>query len=190
MNERGEIHDLMQRVRAGSQEAMRELCDLYGPHVRRVVRRRLDKKLRAKLDSADLAQAVWASFFIQPNHDFTFATSEELVAFLASIAHNKLVDVLRQRYRTRKYNINREQSLYGSATDHSMEVTDPHPSPSQIVSVEDRWERLLAEQTPRDRLILQLLRQGHTHEETACMVGVNERTVRRLLSKIDPKSIA
>src|SRR5262245_32263571 len=42
-----ELRGLMERIRAGSQEAARELCDRYGSHILRVVRRKLDKKLRS-----------------------------------------------------------------------------------------------------------------------------------------------
>lgn len=178
----------MQRVRAGSEEAVRELCDRYGPHVQRIVRRRLDKKLRVKFDSADLTQAVWASFFIHPNHDFTFERPEELIAFLADLAHNKLVDILRQRYRTRKYNVNREHSLNGTAAERSLELADRAPSPSKLLMAKDRWEKLLEGQPEHHRRILELLRQGYTHAEAAQLVGVNEKTVRRLIRKLDPGS--
>ncbi len=180
-----ELQELLRRIQEGSQEAMQELYDRYSHHVLRVVRRRLDQKLRAKFDSADFAQAVWLSFFVQPRHQFQFQRPEELIAFLANLAQNKLVDALRQRYGTRKYNINREHSLEGSAALQSLEVADRQPSPSQMLMAEDRWEQLLAQQTPRDRRILELLRQGFTHEETARQVGVNEKTVRRLIRKLD-----
>src|SRR5262245_50351321 len=115
MDARQELRDLMERLRQGSSEAAQELFETYGPHVLRVVRRKLDKKLRAKFDSTDFEQAVWASFFIYPTHGYHFEQPEELIAFLANLAHNKLVDALRQRYRTEKYNVNRERSLEGSA---------------------------------------------------------------------------
>lgn len=188
MDEQHELRTLMQRVRDGSQDAVRELCDRYGPHVLRVVRRKLDKKLRAKFDSADLTQAVWASFFIQPHHDFHFARPEELIAFLADLAHKKLVDVLRQRYGTRKYNVNREHSLEGSAAAGSLDIADGRPSPSKVLVAEDRWERLLKDQPPHHRRILELLRAGHTQAEAARAAGVSEKTVYRLIRKLDPGS--
>src|SRR5688572_23874581 len=57
---------LMQCVREGSADATKELLDRYGPHVLRVVRRKLNRKLRPKFDSVDFVQDVWASFFTTP----------------------------------------------------------------------------------------------------------------------------
>src|SRR5262249_49017669 len=143
-----ELRLLMQRIRDGSQDAVQELCDRYGHHILRVVRRRLDRKLRAKFDSADFTQAVWTSFFVNPCHDFAFERPEELIAFLGQLAQDKLVDVLRQRYRTQKYNVNREHSLNGSAEEQALRKEDPGPTPSQLALAEEQWERLLKDQPP------------------------------------------
>jgi RNA polymerase sigma factor (sigma-70 family) len=178
----------MERLRKGSPEAARVLCERYGPHILRVVRRKLDKKLRAKFDSADFEQAVWASFFIDPTHQYSFKQPEELIAFLAELAHNKLVDALRQRYRTAKYNVNRERSLEGSAACQAARVADRQPTPSELAAARERWDRLVEGQPPRYRRILELLRQGNTHAEIAREVGVSEKTVQRLLRKLDPGS--
>jgi RNA polymerase sigma-70 factor (ECF subfamily) len=182
-----ELAVLMQRLRNGSQEAAQELWERYGAHVLRVVRRKLDRKLRAKYDSADLAQAVWASFFVKPTHGYQFERPEELLAFLARLAEEKLVDLFRQRYRTRKYNVNRERPLAG-AGDPALCVQDRLPSPSEVAVARQEWERLLEGQPARDRRILTLLSQGYTHEEIARELGICAKTVHRLIRKLDPRS--
>src|SRR4051812_9273338 len=102
---------LMRRVNEGSQDAARELYDLYGSHILRVVRRRLSKELRSKFDSIDFVQDVWMSFFASPHGEGKFDRPEALIAYLVKIAHNKVVDTFRQRMQTRKYNVQREHSL-------------------------------------------------------------------------------
>jgi RNA polymerase sigma-70 factor (ECF subfamily) len=183
-----ELQDLMQRLRDGSQTAAQELYERYGHHILRVVRRKLDRKLRAKFDSVDFMQSVWTSFFVNPSHQFAFERPEELIAFLAKLAHNKLVDAQRQRYGTEKYNVNRERSLEGSAAQEAARVVDRQPTPSQLVVAEEHWDRLLEGQPDHYQRILILLRQGYTHEEIAQAVGVNEKTIRRLIRKLDPGS--
>jgi hypothetical protein len=42
---------LMQCIRAGVQDAARELVRVYAPHILRGVRRRLDQRLRVLFDS-------------------------------------------------------------------------------------------------------------------------------------------
>src|SRR5882724_4971958 len=62
-----EFHDLMQKVLTGSQEAAQELFRDYEPYLLFAIRRKLDKRMRSKFDSADFAQDVWASFFETPD---------------------------------------------------------------------------------------------------------------------------
>ena len=53
---------LMEQLRLGDQDAAWTIIEIYGPHIKRVVRRDMHDKLRSKYDSADFVQAVWASF--------------------------------------------------------------------------------------------------------------------------------
>ena len=57
-NNETEFADLMRLVREGSQDASRELVQRFGPHVLRVVRRRLHQSLRSKFDPCDFEQEV------------------------------------------------------------------------------------------------------------------------------------
>ena len=72
----GEFALLMQSVREGSQEAARTLFERYGPHIRRVVRRKLHQKLRPQFDSVDFVQDVWASFFAQQGRQASFESRD------------------------------------------------------------------------------------------------------------------
>jgi RNA polymerase sigma factor (sigma-70 family) len=184
-----ELAHLMQLLREGSEDAARELWERYGEHVLRVVRRKLDRKLRAKYDSADLAQAVWLSFFVEPHHDYRFERPEDLLAFLADLAQHKLVDVQRQRYRTKKHNVNREHSLEGSAATEAAAMPDRRASPVHTAIARERWERLLDGQPEHHRHILEMLQQGYTHEEIARELGISAKTVQRLLRKMDSRSM-
>ena len=53
---------LMASARSGSRDALEDLYKQYGEHVRRIVRRRIHRRLRAQYDSLDFMQAAWASF--------------------------------------------------------------------------------------------------------------------------------
>jgi DNA-directed RNA polymerase specialized sigma subunit, sigma24 homolog len=90
-----EFHSLMDRIRTGDQDAARLLLELYGPHILRVVRRHLSEKEQSKFDSIDFVQSVWAPFFRQPDCVHSFERPQDLVAFLVSIARNKVCDEMR-----------------------------------------------------------------------------------------------
>ncbi len=184
MSDENEFSMLIERMRAGSEEAARELFRRYGPHIIRVVRRRLTKRLRSKFDSQDFAQAVWASFFAMPPEACSFEHPEALAAYLEALARNKVIDVVRQRLMTDRYNVNREKSLEGSAAYEVRHLPDTEPRPSQLYLAEDEWERLLTAAPLHQRRILELLRDGVTPGEIAKELGVNRRTIRRLLLKL------
>ena len=94
--EQEEFANLMQRLRNGSEEAARELLDRFGSYILRVVRRRLSRELRSKYDSVDFVQAVWASFFAEDSQDRRFDHPDALIAFLATLAQNKVIDAVRR----------------------------------------------------------------------------------------------
>ena len=176
-----EFRLLLTQVKDGSHEATRELIERYGPHIFRAVRRKLNKAIRAKFDSVDFVQVVWASFFAVPQKLVEFDRPEELIGYLAAMAHNKVVDEIRRRMETDKYNVNREQSLDDSARGLGARLTTRQPSPSEVAVADELWERLLQGKPDRHRRIIELRRNGYTYQQIAYQLGLNERTVRRVI---------
>jgi RNA polymerase sigma-70 factor (ECF subfamily) len=178
-----DFEQLMERVRAGSQEAAQELLERYSDPIRRVVRRHLHRRLRRQFDSLDFVQSVWASFFQLPAERYSFPTPKALVAFLSQVAYNKVVEAFRQRFQTAKHDLTRERSLHnGNLESPSVQLREP--TPSQLAIAEECWERLLAGQPPRYRRILEMLRQGHSHREIGEKLGLHPKVVQRLLRKL------
>ena len=180
---------LMQGIREGSDEAARQLVDRYGPHILRVVRKRLHPKLRSKFDSLDFQQDVWASFFAAQSGK-TFDRPEALAAFLAAMARNKVLMAVRQRRQIQKYNVDREQSLDGSAAFEARGVAGQDPTPSQLAVAQEKWDQLLKGHPPRYQRILMLLRLGHTQVQISQQLGVSERMVRRVIRKLLPEALS
>ena len=58
------------------------------------------------------------------------------------------------------------------------------PTPSQVAIANERWERLVDGQPDRYRLVLDMLRLGHTHEEIAERTGLHRKVIQRLLHKM------
>ncbi len=176
---------LMERVTQGCPEAIAELHHRYGGHIRAVVRKRLDQRLRPLFDSVDFQQDVWASFFCGDLKRCHFTTPEALVRFLCEMANSKVVDVFRQRLRSPTHNLNREQSLDQlHFVEVATEVAARNPSPSQLAIANEKWQQLLQEQPEPNRRILELLRVGHTHEEIAAKLGLNAKKVQRFIQSL------
>jgi RNA polymerase sigma factor (sigma-70 family) len=182
-----EFRALLGRIKEGSQEAVQEFLQRYERPLYKVIRKRLAQRLRRQFDSDDLLQEVWKSFFALSPAELQFDTPEQLQAFLIEMACNKVVDAFRHRLETGKCNINMEHSLDGSAGGTVKGIAAPTPTPSAVVMAEEEWERLIRNQPAHYRQILIGLRQGKTHQEIARELGVNERTVRRLVDKLRPR---
>ena len=51
---------LLAKIRAGDFQAAEHVFGAYEPQLRLIVRRQLSRRLRAKFDSIDVVQSVWA----------------------------------------------------------------------------------------------------------------------------------
>jgi RNA polymerase sigma-70 factor (ECF subfamily) len=176
--------DLMARAKAGDETALRTFFSRFDREVQMMVRARLPKKLRNQYDSADFAQAVWQSFFSDlPADAPEFENERHLRQYLAGAVRNKVHQQHRRLTRTRKYDIWREERLYIRRGNQEVprEVVSPDPSPSQAAQASDRLEQLTAGRSELEVEVIRLRRQGLTFEEIASVMGVNERTARRII---------
>ena len=182
--EEDEFRVLLEKAQAGSQDAMCELIERYAPHIVRAVRRKLSKAIRPKFDSFDFVQGVWASFFAASRGFAKFDRPEELMGYLVTLAHNQVVDEIRRRMMTEKYDVNRERSLDDSDLHVARSLAALEPSPSEVAVADELWARLLKGQPEHYRRILELRRAGNTQQQIADELGLNEKTVRRAIQRI------
>jgi RNA polymerase sigma-70 factor (ECF subfamily) len=182
-----EFTHLMERARSGDAVAIRDFLSRFEREVRMMVRARLPRKLRPRYDSVDFVQAVWQSFFsdLQSNPR-EFENPDHLRAFLAGVVRNKVLEQHRRLTRTEKCDLSREERLYVRRGDREVlrEVVSPDPSPSETAQAGDCLELLIAGRSQRDVEVLTLRRQGLTFEEIGARMGMNERSVRRLIESI------
>lgn len=176
-----EFRSLVSQVKQGSEEAARELISQYGRHVMRVVRRSLDRQLRSKFDSMDFSQAVWLSFFRDRQKIAEFDQPHQLVVFLANVTRNKVIEETRRRFNTQKCNVEKERALV--ETDEGIKSSDP--TASQVAIVEERIDELAATLPERYREIVRLVYQGVSHREIAEKLCIHERTVSKILARIE-----
>jgi RNA polymerase sigma factor (sigma-70 family) len=179
----GRIRAFLDRIRAGDEAAGRELIARYEAQVRLVVRRQLPRLLRSRFDSLDFLQSVWASFFrrLRAGPD-QFEDPRYLVAFLARVARNKVVDQYR-RAATLKHDMRREETL-SSANSHAQEPAAEQDTASEVAEAHEAFDRL-RDLLPADRRgILRLKLEGLSTREIGQQLGLSERTVRRALEDL------
>ena len=184
MDHDDDFTDLMERARSGDPAAVRDFLDRFEQEVRAMVRARLPRKLRTLYESADFVQAVWKSFFSDLNEKpRVFADAGHLRGFLAGVVRNKVHEQHRRLTRTEKYDLSRQEQLYTRRGDREIvrDVASTDPSPSETMQAADRLEQLTAGCSQRDIDVLTLRRHGLTNVEIAERIGMDERSVRRIL---------
>jgi RNA polymerase sigma-70 factor (ECF subfamily) len=166
---------LLEKLTSGDPAAERVFL-AYEPYLRVVVRRYLSPALRAKFDSVDVVQSVWADVlrgFREAGWRFT--DTAHLRAFLIRLTRHRFIDRLRQHRRA----VEREQSLSGG--DWEETLTAPDPQPDDVVQADELWQQILALCPPEHRELLHLKREGAANSEIAARTGLHEGSVRRIL---------
>jgi RNA polymerase sigma factor (sigma-70 family) len=180
------IRPFLDRIRAGDDDAARELLSRYEAEVRLVVRRQLPKLLRSRFDSLDFLQSVWGSFFRrmrdQEDGRADFEDARHLVAFLARAAKNKVIDEYR-RAASQKQDMHREEPLWAEGS-HPREVAAEGDTPSELAQAQEAMDRL-RELLPRERReILEWKARGESSKEIGDRLGISERTVQRVIEDL------
>jgi RNA polymerase sigma factor (sigma-70 family) len=173
-----EFNRLLSQARTGDESAARELVERFTPFMKRVIRTRLDRRLRPAFDSADFSQAAWASFFARPSQPHEFQEPEELVRFLEEVARNKVVEQIRRRLGTRNRRVRREIPM-----ENGDRFPAASPTASQEAIAQERWQQALEKQ-PDHQAIVQSFRIGFSQREIADHLGISERTVRRAIRRL------
>jgi RNA polymerase sigma factor (sigma-70 family) len=177
-----DFETLIERIRQGDQEAACILVKSYGPDLIRVIRRNLKTKLRSKYDSDDFLQEVWLGFFTKWVHEKDFNRPEEVIAFLATMAHSRVVEANRQYLQCQKRDLNREQSLEEAARE-GKEPIAPGSDAAELAIAEDQWELLVQRLPPRLQYVLQALREGRTYDQIAWLHGLDAQGLRYVVRR-------
>jgi RNA polymerase sigma-70 factor (ECF subfamily) len=141
-----------------------------------MVRRRLTPALRAKFDSMDIVQSVWADVLEGfRDADWEFKDRDRLRAFLARVTYNHFINNCR-RHNTA---IERERPLMGEAPADIASASQPRPS--QLAQADELWDTMMRLCPPAHHELLRLKRQGFSLSEIATRTGLHEGSVRRIL---------
>jgi RNA polymerase sigma factor (sigma-70 family) len=173
--------DLIRRAAAGDAAARHELFARYHRAVRLAVRRRMPDRLRARFDSLDFAQDVWASFLALPADRLTFPGPDALVAFLAQVGRAKVIDAGR---RPAADPINAPPGGDPAGDLDGLPAGGQAQTPSQHAIAAERWHVLATRLPPGQRAILERLRDGRSHAEIAADLNLSVRTVERIVRRL------
>lgn len=166
------LQRLLDRMGAGDDDAAQAVYDEYAPFLRMVIRRKLTSELRARFDSSDVVQSVWADLldgfrkgrwsFDSPNH---------LRAFLVRATHNRFIDYVRKHGPSTN-----QQASWDEET-----IAQDAAQPSAEARANEKWHEILQRCTPEQRPIVEMKREGYSLAEIAEKTGYHPSSIRRIL---------
>ncbi len=183
------FRNLMYRVRAGSEEAARELVAQYGDTIRQAVRESLHVTLRPRFDSLDFVQIVWKSFFSSPDDLSRFDSPDELVAFLVAAARNK-VRIEARRLMADRTVLRRVLTDDNGHPRDLKKIADRQPEPMEVAIAREQLECIVQAQPVRFRPLVRMRLQGHTYEEIGAAFRLDKGIVRRVLHRLLGQALA
>jgi RNA polymerase sigma-70 factor (ECF subfamily) len=174
------FEDLIRRLRAGDQAAASELLRRYEPAVRRVARIRLaDAHLQRLLDSVDICQSVFASFFIRASvGELELNNPEDVLNLLVAMSRRKVIDQARKAAAARRdYRRNEgrapEEKHYPAAD----------PTPSQQVAAAELVQEFRRRLSPEERRLAEQRAAGTDWAEIAAACGGSPEALRKQLAR-------
>lgn len=174
--------ELIAKCRRGDEAASTAVYARYVDRLRGLVRARLSSRLASRFDSADVVHSAFRSFFVGlRDARFDVDTDEGLWQLLAEITLHKLY---RQaaRHRAQKRSALREEG--GLLLDGiTLPAVSSVSAPDVVATVADELRSLFAKLPPQGQRVVELRMEGETLEDIAARLDVNERTVRRWLTR-------
>jgi RNA polymerase sigma-70 factor (ECF subfamily) len=181
---------LITLAKEGDRSAIDQLCRIYGERIRRIIRLRIDRKLRPKIDSVDVVQDALVQA-LAGLENFTYKDEGDFLRWLSKIAENRLRDIL-DKFHADKRDIRREipfKKIEANTEGGSFGVDGPlqTTTPSILFSRKeqlDRLERAIDHLKPEYREVIFLSRiERLSHEEIAVKMGKSKGAVAMLLSR-------
>jgi len=184
----GKTQELVTLAKDGDEPALNQLCRVYGERVRWMVRLRMGKELRSKLESMDLVQDVLVHA-LEGLGDFTYTNEGDFVRWLSKITQNVLRDNL-DKMHAGKRDIRKEVRFggYGLTTgDRLLGVPGPRDTttPSAIMSKREdlaKLEKAIDGLKPEYREVIVLTKiEGLSYREIGNRLGKSADAVRMLV---------
>ena len=182
--------NLVALVKDGDVSALDQLCRIYGPRVHWIMRLRMGKELRSKLESMDLVQDTLVHA-LGGLDDFTYKNEGDFVRWLSTIAENVIRGNIK-RFRAGKRDIRREVPLrMNGPTGTGGFIAAPGPidatTPSVIMSKKEelaRLEKSIDQLKPEYREVIVLTKiEGLSYKEISKRLGKSHDAVRKLVSR-------
>lgn len=180
---------LIAGLRDGDSRVQQAFWDQYGPLLHNVAEKNLSPGLRRRLGPEDVVQSACRTFFRRAQGgQFQLSDNEGLWRLLCAITLTKIREQARFHLRQKRglqQEVHKGPLLSGESA--SWDVASPQPTPAEAAAFADQLQQLLSSFDEEERQIVDLKLQDFTQEEIAEKLGCSERTVRRILKRLQSR---
>jgi RNA polymerase sigma factor (sigma-70 family) len=174
-------------LRNGTRTVVREFCDRYGKSLERLAEKHLSGGLRRRVGAEDVVQSACRTFLRRAQiGEFELADAEGLWGLLCAITLTKVREQTRYHMR-QKRGLDREVHQTDASANglpRMFDRADNEPTPAEAAEFADQFTQLVAGLDDEERQLVDLKLQQFTNEEIAVRMGCSERTVRRILKRV------
>ncbi|MGN6545995.1 MAG: RNA polymerase sigma factor [Aureliella sp.] len=186
--------EFIEGLASGRAAAQELFWERYGKRLDVVARRHFPPGLNRRLAPEDIVQSTCRSFFMRiQDGRLEVSDRDSLWGLLCAIALNKTR--MKQRFHlAQRRAINREQDVGAPSSDASdrptLEPASATAPPDEAVIFAEQLERVMELLDATEKQILQLKLDNYTNQEIADRVNRSERTVRRVVERLQEKLAA
>jgi RNA polymerase sigma factor (sigma-70 family) len=174
---------LIRGLRDGDRVIAQEFWDQYGELLHRVAEKHLAGGVRRRVGPEDVVQSACRTFLRRAQGgEFRLEDSEGLWRLLCAITLTKVREQTRFHLRQKRGLAQEER-----ADDTNFDARAPGPTPAEAAEFADQFQQLLAGLDDEERQIVDLKLQECTHDEVAERLGCSERTVRRVVKRVQAR---
>jgi len=180
VNHSDDLSHLLYRSRLGDEAASTKLVELYGPHVRRVIKSRMRKAhLDWRNDSMDLWQTIFANFFRGLKlGQYELNAPTQLLGLLTTMTSNAIIDMQRATLAVCR-------DVRRLATDDvmSLPLAADDSTPSERVAREELTLEFERRMSPDELYLAKQRLEGRSWIELSRILNEEPETLRRRLDR-------
>ena len=189
MNSEEEWDKLIHGLRSGDNDACTAFWNQYGPLLESVAERQLSDRVKRRVGSDDVVQSACRTFLRRVSEgQFDLPDAEALWRLICSITLTKARRVARDQMR-QKRGMDREQPIDVGDDGQSPagNLDGGFATPLDVAQVADQMQAILSGLGKQEARILDLKLQQHTNDDIAEKLNCSERTVRRVLKRLQER---
>ena len=178
-------------LRSGDDVVIRAFVERYGRSLERVADKNIATQMGRRFGADDIVQSVCRTFVRRAQQgEFQLDDSESLWRLLCAITLTKVRENARFHLRQKRSLAQESNPSAGSDEDRDPEAalgSGNEPDPSDLAEFADTFEQLLGELDEEERRVIDMKLQQQENDEIAAALGCSERTVRRLLGRLQER---